>query len=83
MSQKLYGNPTNSLLILKIPDLIKLNSVFCTLIITGEFHTIYLGPEEGEDKQIPLIVYPHGGPPMSFVNQFSIDYAFFNALGKI
>ncbi|KAM3964471.1 acylamino-acid-releasing enzyme isoform 2-T2 [Aphomia sociella] len=44
------------------------------------FSAIYFGPE-GENKKLPLIVWPHGGPHSNFVNAFSLEAALFNVLG--
>ncbi|KAK9873204.1 hypothetical protein WA026_021437 [Henosepilachna vigintioctopunctata] len=41
-----------------------------------KFSAIYVGPSSGQDKSIPLIVYPHGGPHSAFANNFSLDVAF-------
>ncbi|XP_044753157.1 acylamino-acid-releasing enzyme-like [Coccinella septempunctata] len=40
------------------------------------FSAIYVGPSSGDEKSIPLIVYPHGGPHSAFTNNFSLDISF-------
>ncbi|XP_022834556.1 acylamino-acid-releasing enzyme-like [Spodoptera litura] len=44
------------------------------------FTALYLAPKI-ENKQLPLIVWPHGGPHSNFVNAFSIEAALFSMLG--
>lgn len=45
------------------------------------FNFTYLGPKEGKDKSVPLIIVPHGGPHANFANVFSLDYSLFALLG--
>ncbi|KAG7210903.1 hypothetical protein KM043_016281 [Ampulex compressa] len=45
------------------------------------FNFTYFGPKTGESKSVPFVVVPHGGPHSNFVNAFSFDYTFMNALG--
>lgn len=52
------------------------------VFLLGAFNTIYVGPESGDEKQVPLIVCPHGGPHNSYVNRFSIDTALFVSMGS-
>ncbi|XP_050593009.1 acylamino-acid-releasing enzyme-like isoform X1 [Bombus affinis] len=38
------------------------------------FNFIYFGPKSGNDKSIPLIIVPHGGPHSNYANSFVLDY---------
>lgn len=42
---------------------------------------IYFGPESTKEKDIPLIVWPHGGPHSAFANAFILDAALLTLLG--
>ncbi|CAG9773046.1 unnamed protein product [Ceutorhynchus assimilis] len=44
-----------------------------------DFNAIYLGPTSGDN--VPLLVWPHGGPHSSFANYFFLEEAIFLALG--
>lgn len=44
------------------------------------FTALYLSPET-EERKLPLIVWPHGGPHSNFVNSFSIEAALFTMMG--
>lgn len=44
--------------------------------VVTKFSAIYVGPDSGTDKSVPLIVYPHGGPHSAFANNFSLDISF-------
>ncbi|KAL1514050.1 hypothetical protein ABEB36_003373 [Hypothenemus hampei] len=48
---------------------------------TAEFNAIYLGPASGEPNQVPLVLWPHGGPHVAFANYFFLEEALFLALG--
>lgn len=50
--------------------------------ITGEFNAIYIGPSEGKDASVPLIVWPHGGPHGAFANTFMMEAAMFLSFSK-
>ncbi|XP_053986715.1 acylamino-acid-releasing enzyme-like isoform X1 [Hylaeus volcanicus] len=41
------------------------------------FNFIYFGPKSGDDKSVPLVIVPHGGPHSNYVNQFILDYFLF------
>ncbi|XP_076752190.1 acylamino-acid-releasing enzyme isoform X2 [Xylocopa sonorina] len=41
------------------------------------FNFIYFGPKSGNDKSVPLIITPHGGPHFNYANSFVLDYCFF------
>lgn len=43
--------------------------------------SIYVGPKSGEDKSVPLVVFPHGGPHSVVTTRFIRDAFFFNLLG--
>ncbi|KAF5271938.1 hypothetical protein FQA39_LY07955 [Lamprigera yunnana] len=45
------------------------------------FTAIYIGPKSGENKNIPLVVWPHGGPHSSFVNNLMLENCLYNACG--
>ncbi|XP_030022187.1 acylamino-acid-releasing enzyme isoform X2 [Manduca sexta] len=45
------------------------------------FSALYFAPKVDEDKKLPLIVWPHGGPHSNFVNAYSLEAALFNMLG--
>lgn len=47
----------------------------------GDFNAIYLGPKNGENATVPLIVWPHGGPHSAFANYFMLEVANFLASG--
>ncbi|XP_043598877.1 acylamino-acid-releasing enzyme-like isoform X3 [Bombus pyrosoma] len=38
------------------------------------FNFIYFGPKSGNDKSVPLIIIPHGGPHSNYANLFVLDY---------
>ncbi|KAH0948413.1 hypothetical protein HN011_002804 [Eciton burchellii] len=46
-----------------------------------QFNFIYLGPKNGKDKSVGLLIIPHGGPHSNFANTFSLDYIFFALAG--
>lgn len=52
------------------------------LIILEHFNYIYFGPKNGEDKSVPLVIVPHGGPHSNYANAFTLDYALFVLSGK-
>nr|XP_012139802.1 PREDICTED: acylamino-acid-releasing enzyme-like isoform X1 [Megachile rotundata] len=41
------------------------------------FNFIYFGPKSGEEKSVPFIIVPHGGPHSNYTNVFILDYALF------
>ncbi|KAL0272657.1 UNVERIFIED_CONTAM: hypothetical protein PYX00_005534 [Menopon gallinae] len=45
------------------------------------FSGLYFGPEPVKDKNIPLILYPHGGPHSCSLDLFSIECSFFVSIG--
>ncbi|XP_067011010.1 acylamino-acid-releasing enzyme [Anabrus simplex] len=45
------------------------------------FCALYVGPESAQDREVPLIVFPHGGPHSTFTNSFSMEVALFGLLG--
>ncbi|XP_023024331.2 acylamino-acid-releasing enzyme [Leptinotarsa decemlineata] len=45
------------------------------------FNAIYLGPKSGNDKSVPLIVWPHGGPHSAFANNLFLESALFLSFG--
>ncbi|EZA54140.1 acylamino-acid-releasing enzyme isoform X2 [Ooceraea biroi] len=47
----------------------------------NQFNYIYVGPDSGEDKSVPMILIPHGGPHSNFANTFSLDSMFFALAG--
>ncbi|CAK1595792.1 unnamed protein product [Parnassius mnemosyne] len=44
------------------------------------FTALYFAPN-CENKKLPLIVWPHGGPHSGFVNAYSLEAALFNMIG--
>nr|CAI5825040.1 unnamed protein product [Callosobruchus analis] len=44
-------------------------------------NAIYLGPKDGKEKSVPLIVWPHGGPHSSFTNNFTLQAAMYLKFG--
>nr|CAH7731579.1 unnamed protein product [Callosobruchus chinensis] len=58
---------------------------YLDLITEGDdcnsFNAIYLGPKDGKEKSVPLIVWPHGGPHSSFTNNFILQGAMYLKLG--
>lgn len=46
-----------------------------------KFNAIYLGPEKGADKTVPLIVWPHGGPHSAYGNYLFLEEAVFLSFG--
>ncbi|RLU26568.1 hypothetical protein DMN91_000364 [Ooceraea biroi] len=48
----------------------------------NQFNYIYVGPDSGEDKSVPMILIPHGGPHSNFANTFSLDSMFFALAGN-
>lgn len=40
-----------------------------------------MGPKSGDEKSVPLIVYPHGGPHSAYANNFSLELSFLLSLG--
>jgi hypothetical protein len=51
--------------------------------VSESFNAIYFGPESAEDHEVPLIVWPHGGPHSAFTDYFKIEAALFGLLGKM
>ncbi|XP_054284993.1 acylamino-acid-releasing enzyme-like isoform X1 [Macrosteles quadrilineatus] len=47
----------------------------------NDFNAIYYGPYEGEEKSVPLIVWPHGGPHAMFFECYSVFNQFFVSAG--
>lgn len=45
------------------------------------FTAIYIGPKAGKDCEVPLIVWPHGGPHSSFSNNMFLELSLFNNFG--
>ncbi|XP_069703712.1 acylamino-acid-releasing enzyme-like isoform X2 [Periplaneta americana] len=45
------------------------------------FSAIYFGPESPQDHDVPLIIWPHGGPHSGFMNDYKMEAAFFALLG--
>lgn len=45
------------------------------------FNFIYFGPKTGEDKSVPLLITPHGGPHSNYVNMFTLDHSMFVLAG--
>lgn len=43
---------------------------------------MYIGPQGGAEKEVPLIVFPHGGPHSAFANYLFLECALFTSLGK-
>ncbi|XP_046143454.1 acylamino-acid-releasing enzyme-like isoform X1 [Osmia bicornis bicornis] len=41
------------------------------------FNYIYFGPKNGEDKSVPFVIVPHGGPHSNYANAFTLDYVLF------
>ncbi|CAH1156028.1 unnamed protein product [Phaedon cochleariae] len=39
------------------------------------FNAIYVGPKTGQEKTVPLVVWPHGGPHSAFANFFFLEAA--------
>lgn len=38
-----------------------------------EFTSIYVGPKSGDQKSVPLILWPHGGPHSAFANNLALE----------
>jgi acylaminoacyl-peptidase len=51
--------------------------------VSESFNAIYFGPESGKQHDVPLIVWPHGGPHSAFTDDFKMEAALFALLGKI
>nr|CAD7447321.1 unnamed protein product [Timema bartmani] len=45
------------------------------------YNAIYFGPSSSREQEIPLIVWPHGGPHGVFTDDFKMEVAFFGLLG--
>ncbi|XP_049824230.1 acylamino-acid-releasing enzyme-like isoform X2 [Aethina tumida] len=64
-----------------VPELEKNIVEFLDFKVDGdevdEFNAIYIGPSEGKDASVPLIVWPHGGPHSAFANTFMMEAAMF------
>ncbi|KAJ8934689.1 hypothetical protein NQ318_015158 [Aromia moschata] len=45
------------------------------------FNAIYVGPKTGENKSVPLVIWPHGGPHSVFANYFILEAATFLSFG--
>uniref|UniRef100_A0A2A4JP98 Acylamino-acid-releasing enzyme n=1 Tax=Heliothis virescens TaxID=7102 RepID=A0A2A4JP98_HELVI len=58
---------------------LQLQHAHCTHSVNS-FSAIYMAPNV-ENKQFPLIVWPHGGPHSNFVNAYSLEAALFTTLG--
>lgn len=41
-----------------------------------EFNAVYIGPKTGAEKEVPLIVWPHGGPHSVFTNNCALEISF-------
>ncbi|CAK9801993.1 Acylamino-acid-releasing enzyme [Anthophora plagiata] len=41
------------------------------------FNFIYFGPKNGDEKSVPLVIVPHGGPHVNYANLFILDYFLF------
>lgn len=41
-----------------------------------------MGPGGGNEKSVPLIVWPHGGPHSAFANYCIMEASLFASLGK-
>lgn len=50
---------------------------------TEHFNFIYFGPKSGNDKSVPLIIVPHGGPHSNYANSFILDYFLLVLSGKL
>lgn len=49
----------------------------------GSFSAIYVGPKSGSEKEVPLILWPHGGPHGAFANNMALETSLFLSNGKI
>lgn len=49
--------------------------------LSGTFNIIYLGPQTGAEKEVPLIIFPHGGPHSAFANNLSLECSMYLSLG--
>ncbi|VEN55326.1 unnamed protein product [Callosobruchus maculatus] len=47
----------------------------------NSFNATYLGPKDGKEKSVPLIVWPHGGPHGSFTNNLILQGAMYLKFG--
>ena len=45
------------------------------------FSSVYVGPESGEPRSVPLLIIPHGGPHAVMPASFSREVNFFNRMG--
>lgn len=54
-----------------------------TFLITSteDFGAIYIGPKTGDEKSVPLVVWPHGGPHSAFGSNLFLEGAMFLSLG--
>ncbi|XP_076266303.1 acylamino-acid-releasing enzyme-like isoform X2 [Rhynchophorus ferrugineus] len=70
---------------LDVPELSNMTYKYFDLVApegsVTNFNAIYLGPNRGENKTVPLIVWPHGGPHSAFANYFFLEAAMFLSLG--
>jgi hypothetical protein len=51
--------------------------------VSESFNAIYFGPKSAQDHDVPLIVWPHGGPHSAFTDDFRMEAALFALLGKM
>ncbi|XP_018575043.1 acylamino-acid-releasing enzyme [Anoplophora glabripennis] len=47
----------------------------------SSFNAIYVGPKNGNEKSVPLIVWPHGGPHSAFANYCIMEASLFASFG--
>lgn len=52
------------------------------LFFTESFNAIYIGPKNGDEKSVPLVVWPHGGPHSAFGNNLFMEGAMFLSFGE-
>lgn len=52
------------------------------LYVSEPFNAIYIGPKTGDEKSVPLAVWPHGGPHSAFANNLFLEGAMFLSFGK-
>ncbi|XP_015120350.1 acylamino-acid-releasing enzyme isoform X2 [Diachasma alloeum] len=46
-----------------------------------DFNFTYFGPQSGGEREVPLIIVPHGGPHANYANIFYLEYSLLALLG--
>lgn len=69
-------------IVLYLISFVKYTGQYCFCFFVGTFNAMYVGPKGGAEKEVPLIVFPHGGPHSAFGNYLFLECALFTSLGK-